>query len=217
MEGLDGLLAKLLQLTIHETLGNETIQKIEERLLEKGYSLTQALQDFDPFDKILREFFGKEADEILLKIFNSIFDIRKDKYERPKSFLIKDKNFINLILSTYSSEEKRTILSVVSEYALSVSDILKKINLPQSTGYRIISSLIKDGLLVETDKSKNNTEGRKVSLYKPTISSLDIQIRKSLVEIEIPFTYELIKNSHIITGVMFLFGRPDKIKKFVRN
>jgi hypothetical protein len=60
-------------------------------------------------------------------------------------------------------------------------------------------------------------EGRKVSLYKPTISSLDIQIRKSLVEIEIPFTYELIKNSHIITGVMFLFGRPDKIKKFARN
>jgi predicted transcriptional regulator len=217
MEGLDGLLAKLLQLAIHENLGNETIQKIEERLLEKGYSLTQALQDFEPFDKTLREFFGKEADEILLKIFNSIFDIRKDKYERPKSFLIKDKNFINLILSTYSSEEKRTILSVVSEYALSVSDILKKINLPQSTGYRIISSLIKDGLLVETDKNKNNMEGRKVSLYKPTISSLDIQIRKSLVEIEIPFTYELIKNSHIITGVMFLFGRPDKIKKFARN
>ena len=208
MAGLDNLLTKSLDSAIRENLGAETIQKIEVRLFEKGYSLTQAITEFDLFDKTLREFFGKETDEVLLKIFNSIFEMKKDKHGNPKSFLIKDKNFINMILSTYSNEEKRAILSAVSESALPFLSILKKVNLSQSTGYRIVSSLVKDGLLIETDKHKENKEGRKVSMYTSTAFLLDIRIRKSITEIEIHFTDEIIKNSRIIAAIMFLFGRP---------
>jgi len=205
---LDNFLTKLLDSVIRENLGDETIQKIEARLLEKGYSLTQAINEFDPFDKTLREFFGKETDEILLKIFNSAFEMKKGKHGNPKSFLIKNKNFINMILSSYSNEEKREILSTVSESAFSFSSILKKVNLSQSTCYRIVDSLIKDGLLIETDKYKESPKERKVSMYKSTVSLLDIRIKKSVIEMEIHFTDEIIKNSRIIAEIMFLSGKP---------
>jgi DNA-binding transcriptional ArsR family regulator len=208
MAGLDNLLTKSLDSAIRENLGSEIIQKIEARLFEKGYSLTQAITEFDLFDKTLREFFGKETDELLLKIFNSIFEMKKDKHGNPKSFLIRDKNFINMILSTYGDEEKRSILSAVSESILPFSSILKKINLSQSTAYRVVSSLIKDGLLIEADKHKESEEGRKVSMYTSTAFLLDVRIRKSVTEIEIHFTEEMIENSRIIAAIMFLFGRP---------
>jgi predicted transcriptional regulator len=213
MAGLDNLLTKSLDSTIHEILGVETIQKIEARLFEKGYSLTQAITEFDLFDKTLREFFGKETDELLLQIFNNVFQMKKDKHGHPKSFLIKDKNFINMILSTFSNETKRAILSTVSESSLSFPSILKKVPLSQSTGYRIMRSLVDDGLLIETNKGKEDGGARAKSMYKSTVSLLDIKIKKSIIEIEIPFTGEIIKNSRIIAAIMFLFGLPQSDKK----
>jgi DNA-binding HxlR family transcriptional regulator len=210
---LDRLLTKSLDVIIRKDLGDAVIQKIETRLSEKGYSLTQAINELDPFDKTLREFFGKDADKIFLKIFNSLFELRKDKQGYPKSFLIKDKNFINMILSTFSNETKRAILSTVSESSLSFPSILKKVPLSQSTGYRIMRSLVDDGLLIETNKGKEDGGARAKSMYKSTVSLLDIKIKKSIIEIEIPFTGEIIKNSRIIAAIMFLFGRPQSDKK----
>jgi predicted transcriptional regulator len=91
---------------------------------------------------------------------------------------------------------------------LSVSDILGKINLSQSTGYRIISSLIKEGLLIEAEHDEVSAEGRKVSTYKPTISLLDIRIKKSIIEVEIHFTQDTIRNSRIMASIMPLFTKP---------
>jgi hypothetical protein len=216
MVSLDNLLAKLLVPIIYQNLGDETIQKIKNRLLEKNYSLFEALKEFDPFDKTLREFFGKEADEILLKIFDSVFEMKRNRRGYPKLFLIKDEKFTNMILSTFSDEEKRAILAAVSESALPVSDMLKKVNLTQSTGYRIVGSLIKEGLLIETDKLKS-TERKKVSMYKSTVSFLDIRIKKSIIEIEIPLTNEIIKSSRMIGAIMSLFGRPDQIKNILHD
>lgn len=216
MVGLDSLLVRSLESMIYENLSDETIKKIEGRLFEKGYSLTQAIEEFDPFDKTLREFLGKEADEILLKIFNRIFEMKIDKHGYPKSFLIKDGNFINMIFSTYNNEEKKAILSSVSESALSISGILEKVNLPQSTCYRIVHSLIKEGLLVETNKGKESTN-RKVSMYKSTIPLFDIRINKSIIDLEIYLTNEIIKNSRMIAAILFLLGRPKLNEKYAPN
>jgi predicted transcriptional regulator len=134
--------------------------------------------------------------------------MKKNKTKKMKSLLIIDKSFINLILSTYGNQEKKSILEVVSESSMSISDILGKVNLSQSTGYRIISSLIKDGLLIEADRQEINADGRKLSTYKSTISLIDIRIKKSAIEIEIHFTTDMIKNSRLMSTIIPLFSKP---------
>jgi predicted transcriptional regulator len=202
---IDVVLAKFVENHVRKELGPDMIQKIKKRLEEKGYTLTQAIKEFDPFDKTLREFFGKGADGMLQKIFTNIFKIKKDRAGKIKSFVIIDKNFTNLILTTFGNEEKKAILEAVAESTLSISDILTKVNLSQSTGYRLISSLINEGLLVEAEEHKISADGRRVSTYKPTVSLLDIKIKKSTIEIEIHFTEEIIKSSRIIAASMLLF------------
>jgi predicted transcriptional regulator len=199
---IDVLFAKFIENHINTQLGSDTMQKVKDRLAEKGYSLTQAVREFDIFDKTLREFFGKGADGMLQKIFNAVFEMKKDKAGNYRSFLIKDKGLINLILLTYSNQEKKAILETVAESALSISDILSKVNLSQSTGYRIISSLIKQGLLTETEPQEISAEGRKVSTYKSTISLLDIKIKKSTIDMEVHFAHEIVKNSRIMAAIM---------------
>lgn len=205
---MDVLLTKFIEKHVSAQLGPDMIKRVKNRLLEKGYTLTQAIKEFDPFDKTLREFFGKGTDGMLQKIFDKICEMKRDKYGNFKSFVIKDKSFANLILSTYGNQEKKAILEVVAEASLSVSDILSKINLSQSTGYRIVSSLIKEGLLIEAEHDEISAEGRKVSTYKPTISLLDIRIKKAIIEVEIHFTQETIKNSRIMASIMPLFTKP---------
>jgi len=205
---MDVLLTRFIEKHISTQLGPDTIQRVKDRLLEKGYPLTQAIKEFDPFDKTLREFFGKGTDGMLQKVFAEICEIKKDKSGSFKSFVIKDPSFVNLILSTYGNQEKKTILETVAEVSLSISDILDKINLSQSTGYRIINSLIKEGLLIESEHNEVGAEGRKVSTYKSTISLLDIRINRSNIEVEIHFTHDIIKNSRIMASIMPIFSKP---------
>ncbi|WP_225866895.1 hypothetical protein [Nitrosopumilus zosterae] len=62
MSGLDHLLAKSLNEIIEKNLGAKTVKKIDDRLFEKfGLSITQAIEEFDKLDLVLREFFGKGA------------------------------------------------------------------------------------------------------------------------------------------------------------
>lgn len=198
---VDVLLTKFIENHVVGELGPDMLKKIKARLFEKGYSLTNAIKEFDPFDKTLREFFGRGADGMLQKIFNNICEMKKNKSGWPKSFLIRDRDLIRLILTTYGNEEKKAILDLASESELPIAVILKKINLSQSTGYRIINSLIKEGLLIETDRRTVSTEGRKVSTYKSTISLVNIRIKKSIIELEIHFTDETIKNSRLIAAI----------------
>lgn len=205
---LDILLSKFIENHIKSELGSDTIQKIKNRLYEKGYSLTQAINEFDPFDKTLREFFGRGADGMLQKICNKIFEIKKDSTGNPKSLLIKDKKLTNVIFETYGNKDKKAILMATAESALSVSRILKKVHLTQSTGYRIIGSLIDDGLLVEAEQNEVSSSGKRISMYKSTLPILNIKIKKASIEVEIQFNEEIVRNSHIIEAVMFLFGKP---------
>jgi RNase P/RNase MRP subunit POP5 len=60
-----GMLAPSLRKYIEENLGKTTVNKIEQRLIEKyGISVSQAIKDFSKLDDILREIFGAGAAEL---------------------------------------------------------------------------------------------------------------------------------------------------------
>ncbi len=80
--GLDNLLVPSLRKTIEENLGKKTLNKIEQRLVERhGMNLVQAIKEFSKFDSVLREFFGPGADGLESKFLENIeyFNQHPDK------------------------------------------------------------------------------------------------------------------------------------------
>jgi len=65
MSETDYLISSSLQLIVKENLGELTFNKIEKRLFEcHRMGFTQAAEDFQKIDSVLREFFGKGADGV---------------------------------------------------------------------------------------------------------------------------------------------------------
>ena len=70
-----GVLAPSLRKYIEENLGKTTLNKIEQRLIERhGLGLGQAIKEFSKLDDVLREIFGSGAQELESRfIKNDIF------------------------------------------------------------------------------------------------------------------------------------------------
>ena len=78
--GIDNLLVPSMRKTIEQNLGKKTLDKIEQRLVERhGMSLVQAIKDFYKFDSVLREFFGAGADGLETKFLQKIVELEKVK------------------------------------------------------------------------------------------------------------------------------------------
>lgn len=194
---IDVLLSKYVENHIVANLGADMLAKIRKRLDEKGYSLAQAIRLFYPFNETLREFFGNGTYGMLQKIFRNIFEKKEGS---KNTFVIKDKTFASQILETFGNEDKKSILQAVAGSSMSVAEILDKAGIPKSSGYKIINSLVDDGLLTVADQKTKNPDGNKVSTYKPTLSSIDIKIQNASIVIEIRFSDDGIKKSHIVAA-----------------
>ena len=183
MAGLDNLLAKSLDEVIRKNLGSKTVQKIEDRLFEKfGISLTQAITKFDKLDVVLREFFGRGADGLETKFFESIFQTTTKK-SKDKWYTLYDSRISSIILQAFGDPDKKKILECVSSTPQIISDILSNCDLPQTSGYRKINSLINDGLLLQSGYiAKDN---KKINKYVCAFNNLKINIEKSKITIDV--------------------------------
>lgn len=183
MSGLDRLLAKSLESTMRKNLGVTTIKKVENRLFEKfGLSLTQAIEDFQKIDAVLREFFGAGADGLERKFLESIC---KEKSKTKSGwYSIQSPTVGQEILEAYGDEDKTKIINEVIDEPKIISEILDNCKIPQTSGYRKINVLIKNGLLV-TDGFVNSTDGRKVSKYRSLFDNIRINIVKNKITVDV--------------------------------
>ena len=184
--GIDQLFAKSLIEIISSDLGPKTLKKIENRLFEKfGLTLTQSVEQFDSLDLVLREFFGKGADALERKFFEKILKV-KTKKSNNEWFTLSDPYANSIILKTYGDLEKRRILETVSDTPKIINDILKDCDLPRTSGYRKINSMIDDGLLFKSDHIV--VENKKINKYVCVFSNLKINIEKNKMSIDVQFT-----------------------------
>ena len=92
--GLDNLLVPSLRRSIEENLGKESLNKIEQRLMERhGLGLVQAIKNFNKLDSVLREFFGAGADGLEQKFLQEIIDVENSK---PS-----ESNWVNIKILSY--------------------------------------------------------------------------------------------------------------------
>ena len=196
--GLDNLLVPSLRKTIEENLGKKTLDKIEQRLVERhGINLVQAIKDFYKFDSVLREFFGAGADGLETKFLRKIVELEKVKDTKTEWITIQDQDLSKIFLESFGDPDKKAILNSVLDKPHIVADILKICKIPQTSGYRKINSLIKNGLLIPNGRTVTN-DGKKVTKYETLFKNINIEIEKNSVKVTVQKKQRAVENSSIL-------------------
>ena len=202
MLGIDVLLAQYFENHLDAHFGMAVRKKIKDRLFERyGLSLQQSLQQFDIFEKVLNEFFGNASKGVLKNLFETVCVVKKHKLNKKQtsSFIeVRDETLANFILNSYGDNDKKAILSVSTETALTLPEILKKSGLPTSSGYRVFNNLLKEGLIIEIfDDSKKSEKSK----FKATIKEIKVNLAGTKLEIGIFFSTEALRSSRVLATV----------------
>ena len=197
MAGLDRLLAKSLDSTIRENLGDKTIQKIENRLFEKyGLSLSRSIEEFSKLDAVLREFFGAGADGLEQRFLKSVCEVKVLNNE--KWVKIENPFLTKIILESFGDDDKKKILSALNGESLIISQIIERCSIPQTSGYRKVNSLIEEGLLVPSGFIATS-DGKKITKYRSIFDNIKIDIVKNNITVAIHLANEDLNESTILS------------------
>jgi len=198
--GLDQLFAESLEKIIRDNLGKSTVNKIQDRLFEKhGITLATSIREFEKLDSVLREFFGAGAEGLEMKFLDNICSIKSKTDLIENRFTISDSVISSSILKAFSDDEMSKILNASIGEPWTISEILEKLNIPKTSGYRKIKFLIEEGFLVKTGHEL--TENRRaVEKYKSLFDNVNIDFNNK-VTVKVQFTPEVVSNSSILQTI----------------
>ena len=195
---LDNLLAPSLRKSIEKNLGKSTLNKIEQRLMERhGVGIVQAIKDFYKFDSVLREFFGAGADGLETKFLQNILDLKQQKKGTDNWITIQDQDLAKLFLDSFADEDKKAIIGAVMDESFIVADILNHCKIPQTSGYRKINQLIDAGLLI-SNGYEVSTDGKKIKKYETIFDNIKMDIDRNNVVVKV----QLKKNSSSQSSIL---------------
>ncbi|HEY4681123.1 MAG TPA: transcriptional regulator [Nitrosarchaeum sp.] len=201
MTGVTRLLAKSMEKTMLNNLGEITVHKIQDRLFERyGMSITQSMEEFEKLDSVLREFFGAGAEGLERKFLDSLCSIKSKKDQSQKRFTISEPSISQSILKAYSDDETSKILNASIGESWTILEMLEKLQIPQTSGYRKVNSLIEDGLLIK-EGHEISASGRRTDKYKSLFDNVEIDIKNNKVTVNIQFTQNVIDQSPILQAV----------------
>ncbi|WP_299290611.1 transcriptional regulator [Nitrosopumilus sp.] len=199
--GLDNLLVPSLRRSIEENLGKESLNKIEQRLMERhGLGLVQAIKNFNKLDSVLREFFGAGADGLEQKFLQEIIDVEKSKPSESNWVHIRDPELSRIFLESFADQDKKAVLGSVSDEPLIIAKILDTCGIPQTSGYRKINFLINNGLLI-ANGFELSQDGKKVKKYETIFDNVKVDIVKNDVAVKVQLKRALLSESSIIQTV----------------
>ncbi|MBT8243244.1 MAG: transcriptional regulator [Nitrosopumilus sp.] len=200
MTEIDTFFASSIEKIIRDNLGTTTFQSIQKRLFEKyGISITESIKEFQKLDSVLREFFGAGAEGLEKKFLDSICCIKSKTDRAEKRFTISDPAISQSILKAFSDDEMSKILNASIGEPWTISEILERLNIPKTSGYRKINSLIEDGLLIKAG-SDFTSNRRVIDKYKSFFDNVNIDFNNK-VTVNVQFTPEVIANSTVLQTV----------------
>ena len=193
---LDSLLAPALRKSIEDNLGKVTMNKIEQRLMERhGVGVVQAIKEFSKLDSVLREFFGPGAEGVESRFIQNIIKVESSKKESENWIVLKDQILAKTVLESFADEEKKSILESVMNDSLAIADILDKCKISQSSGHEKISYLIENGLLVSNGDVSDGENSRK---YQTAFSNVKMDIEKKSMVVKIQLKKIQLQESAIL-------------------
>lgn len=199
--GLDNLLVPSLRKSIEENLGKDTLNKVEERLMERhGLGLVQAIKNFHKFDSVLREFFGAGADGLEQKLLQKIVQVEKSNQTDSNWIQIKDPELSRVFLESFADQDKKAVLGSVMDSPLIIAKILETCSIPQTSGYRKINYLINNGLLISSGFELAH-DGKKVKTYETIFDNVKVDIIKNDIEVKVQLKKSLLGESSILQTI----------------
>jgi predicted transcriptional regulator len=193
---LDILLAPALRKSIEDNLGKITMNKIEQRLMERhGIGVVQAIKEFSKLDSVLQEFFGAGAEGLESRFIQNIIKLESSKKESENWIVLKDQILAKTVLESFADEEKKSILEVVMNDSLTITEILDKCKISQSSGHEKISYLIENGLLVSNGDMSDGENGRK---YQTAFNNIKMEIEKKSIVVKIQLKKIQLQESAIL-------------------
>lgn len=201
MAGIDRMISSSLSAEIKKELDLEILKKVERELfLEHGMSIKLAIENFDKFEKVLKnnsnldvKKFEKNCIEKIMKIKNN-----GEKY----SITILDFDLKNLILELFGEIESRKIISCLLENEYTIPQILKESKVPKTSGYRKIENLILNGLLIESGKILS--ESKKISKLRCVLQEIKLDIKKGKIEITGVISKKMFEKSSSMKSILKL-------------
>ena len=201
MAGIDRMISSSLSAEIKKELDLEILKKVERELfLEHGMSIKLAVENFDKFEKVLKnnsnldvKKFEKDCIEKIIKIKNN-----GEKY----SITILDSDLKNLILELFGEIESRKIISCLLENEYTIPQILKESKVPKTSGYRKIENLILNGLLIESGKILS--ESKKISKLRCVLQEIKLDIKKGKIEITGVISKKMFEKSSSMKSILKL-------------
>ena len=196
VSALDKLLAQALEAIIKEKLGEPTLKKIEQRLKERyGVSISDSIRDFHIFDATLREFFGMGADTMEQEFKERLISLNTSAKGR-QWFKIENRELADLVLEAYGDREKRLVLKTALKSPNVILEILEECKIPKSSGYRLISDLVDNGLLTEAGSSKTS-DGKTVNKYTALLEKIRVEIDAGGESVQVLLTEHVLEESSI--------------------
>jgi len=203
MHSLDNLLAPSLRKSIEENLGKPTLNKIEQRLMERhGIGVIQAIKDFYKLDSVLREFFGSGADGLETKILRNIIDLRQSKKSFDNWIVLDDQRLAKIFLESFADDDKRNILEASMDEPLTIYDILSTCKIPQTSGYRKINYLIENGLLM-VDGFTTTLDGKKIQKYQTIFNNIKMDIDRKNIVVKVQLKKNPLIDSSILQIIQY--------------
>lgn len=200
MTDIDQLFAAAIEKTIQENLGDTTFHSIQNRLFEKyGISVTESIKDFEKIDSVLTEFFGSGAKGLEKRFLDNICTIKSKKDKIEKRFTILNSEINQSIIKAFSDDEMSKILNASIGEPWAISEILEKLEIPKTSGYRKINFLINKGLLIKV--GHEFTENRRtVDKYKSLFDNVNIDFNNKII-VSVQFTPEIIMKSSVLQTI----------------
>ncbi|AFS82965.1 transcriptional regulator [Candidatus Nitrosopumilus sediminis] len=200
MTEIDQLFAAALEKTIQENLGDTTFHSIQNRLFEKyGISITQSIKEFEKLDSVLTEFFGSGAKGLEKKFLDCICSIKSKKDMAEKRFTILNPSINQSILKAFSDDEMSKILNASIGEPWTIAEILEKLDIPKTSGYRKINALIAEGLLIKAGQTFTENR-RSVDKFKSLFDNVNIDFNNK-VTVNVQFTPEVVMKSSILQTI----------------
>ena len=155
----------------------KTLLKLERQLHERhGVNLKESLDNLYHLDVTVKEFLGEGIFELVKKIHETSTDFTEYK-EHHEWLTIDDENLVKTILESYADKQKRSILTALVSKALTFPEIVRVCQIPQTTCYRMVLSLLQQGL-VTRDGFVTNRNRLKIPKFIAIFDNLKIDIEK---------------------------------------
>jgi hypothetical protein len=200
---LDNLLAPSLRKSIETNLGKTTLNKIEQRLMERhGMGVVQAIKDFYKLDSVLREFFGAGADGIESKFVGNIINLDQSKKSSDNWVVIQDQSLAKIFLESFADDDKKAILEAGMDEPLIISDILNNCKIPQTSGYRKIHYLIDNGLLISNGYAVS-ADGKKIQKYQTVFNNVKMDIERKNIVVKVQLKMSSLSESTILQIIQY--------------